>query len=1753
MKKLFVIVLVLCVLLTLSAFAADTVYVDGVGTDENCYATLFEAFDAVDDGGTVILKTDYEFKKANEGNRNTTPAKEITVTAETGKTLTFTSTFKLGGKVTFKNITIASNLSSGVDFIYCCGNDLVIDEGVETLPKGTRYLTIFLGDSTKSSSVDNTVTLKSGIWRGIYTGGNTNAAHANGNATVNIYDGATLSGGTLSLGGLTAGATVNVNATVNIYGGTVPEIKLSNAPATTYAVNLYGGTVAKISVPVTVDLTDGGTVTITNENGQTVTTVCADGYEVVKNDTTYSAQEITVEIPTTVYLDGTGATEGAYTDLISAIGALQNGGTVIVTGDTYVSGKQPVMEYKVKIVGETGKEKIILDEKDGKSIRFQCPTEIDNIVLVSNVNTDGYTSLITMGNEFIIGENVTCEQLGAYGFTIYGGAASGTVNKDSHIVVKGGTFRRIYGGNSAGTFNGNSLIEIYDATVEGVVNGKCEKSSAVFNGTSTVELYSGATVGAVTADSITIDLTNLGTVTTASVSVTPTVIVPEGKKLMSDGKVYTVDEVKTLAYVDGTGKTEGAYATLAEALADLPFGGTVVVSGNSKIGTTGTLPATSAVVITSKYGDEDYTDTAALEYDADFTLGGETIFRDIVLERTMQTSGLIFVYANGNPITFDNGVICRNYTGHQYLSVTGGAEEGTLTGDSHVTIKSGIFHNVYGANRKGTFNGNSYLDVTGGSIVNGICGGNYVGTFTGDVHFTFAGSASLLYTASNGLTGGNMGDGSTTTTFTGNIYLTLGGKCGINNNVFGGSRNKKTTTKGDVEIVIEDSAYAPYTLYAGGYLAGLDGNVRLIVNGGDFCGNVYGGTKEGTVTGDIYIEINDGKLCYNKVNHFSGASNVAGTANVYASGNTDCVFEGTGTIRMNGGSVYGDISADAITFTGGTVFGVVLSDNTVVDLSDGGTASIGVSSSVKKLIGGGKLILSPVAKLTTETLSGKTSLEINGLPLPYTYVTALAKESGAEIAYLAQDNETLVVNGNNYDIDFEGKHTAVTVTVTHKEGFTVRLRTGSDNSSTPISAVSTTATSATYSVAPGLYNAAVVVNGSDNKNFERKFIYIDGRSATYTVAVEFDKVSADGHNATSSRYASDETLDKYFDATDLEGYFQPDTPYFNKRFGTTSGIFTTNEELVEFLAQKQEKCGYMYVYEIAKSPYGYSVPLALFTLDPIPEGATLEEAAEIVGKTEGRDILMFGSGIHGDEVGGQEGAIAFIAEMAGDYGMSILDGTNIGAVIVVPRLNPDAAKDYTRGHPTMSWLGTSSLNSDFMALSYAEIAGYARAYQLFMPTLTVDGHEANVGPTYSPSQLSTDVYDVAIKSQGTLNSAEDILAVINGDRSGAEIDAANVAVDVMHTLQDRGIRAYYYMASSGIQNCVVNFGSCGSYSFLLETPGISGGDGFIERRAFVQMTCLKELINVVLESDGEMARKVAETRKALAESAQIYDGVKPVILQSEQSKADEVRFEWNNPLVGADNTVRVEDNLTFQYPYDTAVRYRTMPTAYAIAADAEGIEDVIALLDRHGVNYKLLPAGATLSLQQYSGTTSAASLSEVKEVTFANGAYLVPVDGARAYITAFLFEPDSNDDSYASFTKLKFISVDSVYRSTESYIAAKNGMAGTYVELSTGGKAVENAIVDGEVYENIYTEGDNAYVVRADDTITLNFTDGTSETYYYSDIPGDIDGDRIITVKDALMLLNAVVNGQYVENGDVNGNGKADLADVIRVVKNIAQ
>ena len=276
--------------------------------------------------------------------------------------------------------------------------------------------------------------------------------------------------------------------------------------------------------------------------------------------------------------------------------------------------------------------------------------------------------------------------------------------------------------------------------------------------------------------------------------------------------------------------------------------------------------------------------------------------------------------------------------------------------------------------------------------------------------------------------------------------------------------------------------------------------------------------------------------------------------------------------------------------------------------------------------------------------------------------------------------------------------------------------------------------------------------------------------------------------------------------------------------------------------------------------------------------------------------------------------------------------------------------------------------------------------------------------------------------------------IINGNRTASVVGPKQVALKALSRMNDKGMRTYYYSTSVCSVNNSCYFGLGGSYSFLLELPGINAGENLIARRTFGQLTGIKTLVGIVLEMDGEMAKNVGAARREVSEGVRVYDGQKPIILDSAVSRADMDRFEWNNILVGSDGEIRVEDNLTYMYDYDTAVKYRTLPTAYAFSADVENLDMVLALLDKHGIEYKLLENGTTLTLQNYAGSTSSARLLDAADVTFENGVYLVPIDGARAYITAILFESDYTDASKfkASLAQMEYLNVSDIYRSTEN-------------------------------------------------------------------------------------------------------------------------
>ena len=208
MKRLgLTFILVLLVLLfAVSAFAADTVYVDSTGKD-GAYTTLAAAAEAVDDGGTIVIVSDI-----TTPNAVLTLPKTVTITSVNGAVLTLGRTLRLGGDLTLENITLANGASAGQDFIYSCGHTLIAESSVTTVanPANNRFFIVYTGNNT-AATVGGNVVLRGGSWRTVYAG--TYQTTQSGNVSVEV-DGATITN-SLVVGNSNKGAnTANVSITV---------------------------------------------------------------------------------------------------------------------------------------------------------------------------------------------------------------------------------------------------------------------------------------------------------------------------------------------------------------------------------------------------------------------------------------------------------------------------------------------------------------------------------------------------------------------------------------------------------------------------------------------------------------------------------------------------------------------------------------------------------------------------------------------------------------------------------------------------------------------------------------------------------------------------------------------------------------------------------------------------------------------------------------------------------------------------------------------------------------------------------------------------------------------------------------------------------------------------------------------------------------------------------------------------------------------------------------------------------------------------------------------------------------------------------------------------------------------------------------------------------------------------------------------------------------------------------------------------
>ena len=554
----------------------------------------------------------------------------------------------------------------------------------------------------------------------------------------------------------------------------------------------------------------------------------------------------------------------------------------------------------------------------------------------------------------------------------------------------------------------------------------------------------------------------------------------------------------------------------------------------------------------------------------------------------------------------------------------------------------------------------------------------------------------------------------------------------------------------------------------------------------------------------------------------------------------------------------------------------------------------------------------------------------------------------------------------------------------------------------------------------------------------------------------------------------DEVLEHF--KVEPQGY---QTPAFDGEHAQNE--FTSQEELMEFVQDRTANCDFMYLYSAGTTPnYGFDLPMVLVTTTPIPEGATLEEAAAAM-TADGKVNVWYQSQIHPNEPAAGEGSLVMIDNFVNDDEYkALLDKVN---VIVVPRINPDGSYLFTR-----ATYDGFDMNRDHTSLKAAELAQLHTAWRLFMTEVVIDTHEFTYyGYNANLGQMSN-ADDIQTTPATSLNNDPNVTALALRMTAAAFEEEKNADVGEGYD----PIRVNHYGGTGWTANPPIGrcyFGLFDCLSFLVETRGIGAGKNNFERRVFSQENAVTGYLKFAAENADEIKETVAQARADLVEQGKTFDENSMYALYQTASGEKVTPYVINSYTYKLDGTEVVLNENRALPLNDTAEHSRVRPTAYVIPADHENIDRILYIFDNQGAEYGKLDPGTTVELQQYyyKGDYIAANgrargfeadLRDSTEVTFENGAYLVPMDQVAANVIAAICEPDVIDSNGYDGSLVQFgqITYDEetknypIYRYTGDNprdITSKSAENAILYQVNDNNELEYNVVYSGELSEDL--------------------------------------------------------------------------------------
>ena len=597
------------------------------------------------------------------------------------------------------------------------------------------------------------------------------------------------------------------------------------------------------------------------------------------------------------------------------------------------------------------------------------------------------------------------------------------------------------------------------------------------------------------------------------------------------------------------------------------------------------------------------------------------------------------------------------------------------------------------------------------------------------------------------------------------------------------------------------------------------------------------------------------------------------------------------------------------------------------------------------------------------------------------------------------------------DADFNGLilETPVGVTVTLLKGF---VDSGTDS---PIQATETVVKNGkrrTYFEALAAGNYTYVAKGTGYYTARTQLVMTAAEAASQYVvdANPGLRLGVPGEASSVKRY--NEKVENGFLSQDTSRWpdyqYAFETPYFQRdsyEYGKNST--TTHAEMLAFIHSLEDGVHFK-TYSFGTSPvHNLDSQLMVLTTSDLSAADTYEEAAAIV-RANGKLNVQIVTGMHGSEPASAEAGLAFAKMLTTAAGEKYLDKMN---VIFVPRLNPDGSYEYTRENIANGF----DMNRDQLSSVAVEVTDAHRVFRAFMAEAVLDLHEY----TYTFTSTGNGVYTEVLSGIGNVYSETDMRDY-----------AWNATLAGFSELYDNGISGKYYPyeGSTAINGAKVRTGrgyyaEYGGISFLIESCGIGGDFTTYPMRVVGHCIMTQAIFDYFLENP-ELKTMVSDFRDDIIENGGTYDPNRMIQLDTEPSgtaagthKAHQVNFSTG---IYTGTTSNISD-----YLLDKILLERTMPTAYVMPKDAAGINDVLALMDKHGIRYYETTGAATIALKQYKKlSATSAELTAEKNVTFANGAYVFEMNQEGAHILAMLMEPDAENSGNSTLAMLGLVSAD---------------------------------------------------------------------------------------------------------------------------------